>query len=73
MIIVHLGTAIPNAPANVGTYQFFCVLGLSLFGVEKPLATALSVLIFVVLTIPLWLLGWLALHKSDFRLARAAL
>ncbi len=71
MIIVHLGTAIPNAPANVGTYQFFCVLGLSLFGVDKPLATALSVLIFVVLTVPLWLLGWLAIHKSNFRLARA--
>src|SRR5262249_42610347 len=33
--IVHLGTAIPNAPANVGSYQFFCVAGLTLFGVSK--------------------------------------
>jgi uncharacterized membrane protein YbhN (UPF0104 family) len=36
LLIVHAGTAIPNAPANVGSYQFFCVLGLRLFGVAKP-------------------------------------
>ena len=35
LTIVHLGTAIPNAPANVGTYQFFCVVGLMLFGIDK--------------------------------------
>jgi hypothetical protein len=30
-LIVQLGTLIPNAPANVGAYQFFCVVGLRLF------------------------------------------
>jgi hypothetical protein len=52
LMIVHLGTAVPNAPANVGTYQFFCVLALTLFGVEKTAATAFSVIAFVILTIP---------------------
>lgn len=63
-VIVHLGTAIPNAPSNVGTYQFFCVVGLTLFGVEKTLATGFSVVVFILLTIPLWLLGAWAISRS---------
>lgn len=61
LLIVHLGTALPNAPANVGSYQFFVVVGLLLFGVEKTLASGFSLAVFVILTVPLWLLGWLAL------------
>lgn len=69
LIIVHLGTAIPNAPANVGTYQLFTVLGLGLFGVEKTLATGFSVVVFVILTVPLWALGLWALARSGMTLA----
>ena len=64
LLILHLGTAIPNAPANVGSYQFFVVAGLSLFGVEKTYAAAFSVMVFIVLTAPLWVLGFLALSGS---------
>jgi uncharacterized protein (TIRG00374 family) len=35
-IIVHLGTMVPAAPGNVGTYQFFIVLGLTLLASTKP-------------------------------------
>jgi uncharacterized membrane protein YbhN (UPF0104 family) len=69
LMIVHLGTAVPNAPANVGTYQFFCVLALTLFGVEKTAATGFSVVAFVILTIPLWLIGFVALGRSGATLA----
>jgi len=65
---VHLGTAIPNAPANVGTYQFFTVVGLTLFGVEKTLASGFSVVVFVLLTAPLWVIGILALNRSGMTL-----
>jgi hypothetical protein len=34
-LIVRLGTAVPNAPANVGTYQFFTVAGLTHFSVRR--------------------------------------
>src|SRR5580704_5102402 len=27
LLIINLGVSLPNAPANVGSYQFFCVLG----------------------------------------------
>lgn len=68
-LIVHFGTALPNAPANVGTYQLFCVLGLTLFGVEKTAAAGFSIVVFVVLTLPLWALGAVALGRSGLTLA----
>lgn len=69
LLIVHIGTAIPNAPSNVGTYQFFTVLGLKLFGVDKTLATGFSVVVFIVLTVPLWVLGLLAISRTGMTLA----
>jgi uncharacterized protein (TIRG00374 family) len=68
-LVVHLGTALPNAPANVGTYQFFCVVGLALFGVDKTLATGFSLVVFFLLTVPLWVLGFLALARSGMTLS----
>jgi len=67
-LIIHLGTAVPNAPGNIGTYQFFCVTGLQLFGVEKNLAVAFSVVVFVILTFPLWAGGYVALARSGMSL-----
>ena len=69
MLIVHLGTAIPNAPANVGSYQFFTVLGLTLFGVGKTSATGFSLVVFTLLTLPLLVIGFLALSRSGMSLA----
>lgn len=67
-LIVHVGTIIPNAPANIGSYQFFCVVGLTLFGVDKTLATGFSLVVFILLTVPLWVIGWLALGQSGMKL-----
>src|SRR5690606_6567447 len=67
-LIVHLGTAIPNAPANVGSFQLFTVLGLSIFGVEKEQAAGFSAGVFLVLTVPLWLIGFVALSHTGLSL-----
>jgi glycosyltransferase 2 family protein len=63
-LIVHLGTAIPNTPANVGSYQFFTVLGLTLFGVDKTMATGFSLIVFALLTLPLFVIGFISLSLS---------
>ncbi|MCX6619980.1 MAG: lysylphosphatidylglycerol synthase transmembrane domain-containing protein [Acidobacteria bacterium] len=63
-LIWHLGTAPPNAPANVGVYQFFTVLGLTLFGVDHVQATNFSLVVFVILTLPLTIAGFLSLILS---------
>ena len=67
-LILHLGTALPNAPSNIGTYQFFCVVGLTLFGIEKSVATGFSFVAFFLLTLPLWILGLLAIAGSSMTL-----
>jgi len=68
-VIVSLGTALPNTPANIGSYQFFAVLGLTLFGVDKTSATGFSLVVFTLLTLPLLAIGFLALSRSGMSLA----
>jgi uncharacterized protein (TIRG00374 family) len=69
LLIVLFGTALPNAPANVGSYQFFCVLGLTVFGVDKTLAAGFSVVVFILLTLPLVIIGFFALGQSGMTLS----
>ncbi len=64
LFIVLLGTAIPNAPANLGTFQFFAVLGLSLFEVDKTTATGFSVISFSLITALFLILGFFAVSMS---------
>jgi uncharacterized protein (TIRG00374 family) len=68
LLIVHIGTVIPSAPSNVGTYQFFTVLGLTQFAVSKTTATGFSVVVFLILTIPLWVIGILAFLRAGLSL-----
>jgi hypothetical protein len=68
VLVVRLGTAIPNAPANVGSFQFFTVVALGLFGVEKTVAAGFSIIYFAALTVPLWVLGLLALSRTGMSL-----
>jgi uncharacterized membrane protein YbhN (UPF0104 family) len=69
LLILRLGTTMPNAPANVGSFQFFSVLALRLFGVEKTVAVGFSIVYFISLTIPLWILGLLAIAGTGLSLS----
>jgi uncharacterized protein (TIRG00374 family) len=68
LLIVHLGTMVPGAPSNVGTYQFFTVVGLLIFGVEKTTAAGFSLAVFVILTVPLWAVGLVAFGSAGLNL-----
>jgi uncharacterized membrane protein YbhN (UPF0104 family) len=68
LLVINLGVSLPNAPANVGSYQFFCVLGLSVFQVDKTSATSFSFIAFLALTIPFVFLGFIALLRSGLSL-----
>jgi uncharacterized protein (TIRG00374 family) len=65
--IVRLGTFVPNTPSNVGTFQFFTVLALSLLGIDKTEAAGFSVVIFAILTIPLWVIGLYAISRTGMK------
>ena len=68
LLVINIGVSLPNAPANVGSYQFFCVLGLSVFGVEKTTATGFSIFAFMALTLPILFLGFAAFLRSGLTL-----
>jgi glycosyltransferase 2 family protein len=68
LLVINLGVSLPNAPANVGSYQFFCVVGLGVFHVEKSTATGFSIFAFLALTIPIALLSFVALIRSGLSL-----
>ncbi len=63
-LIVHFGTLLPNAPGDAGVYQFFCVLGLTLFGMDKTTAAGFSIVVYFLLITPIWLIGFIALGQS---------
>lgn len=68
LLVINLGVSLPNAPANVGAYQFFCVVGVSIFNVEKTTATGFSIFAFIALTLPFVFLGFAALVRSGMTL-----
>jgi uncharacterized protein (TIRG00374 family) len=63
-IIVIFGTALPGVPANIGTYQFFCVAALTLFRVGKTDAAGFSLVAFTLLTLPALVIGFFALART---------
>jgi len=68
LVVLRLGSIPPQAPSNVGAFQFFTILGLQLFGIGRPDATGFATLLFVVVTVPLWLVGFIALIATRMRL-----
>lgn len=68
LLVINLGVSLPNAPANVGSYQFFCVLGLSIFQIDKSRATGFSIFAFIALTLPFVFIGFAALFRSGLSL-----
>ena len=68
LLVINLGVSLPNAPANLGSYQFFCVLGLGVFDINKD-AAGFSFFAFLALTIlPFAFLGFAALVRSGLSL-----
>ena len=67
-VIVHVGSSVPGAPASIGTYQFFTVVGLVLFGVDKTSAAGFSLVAFVLLSVHICVLGFWALRRSGLTL-----
>ncbi len=68
LIILRLGTVIPQGPGNVGVSQAVLVLGLSLFDVDKNTATGLATVVFAVITVPLVISGFVAFLITGFRI-----
>jgi uncharacterized protein (TIRG00374 family) len=68
LIVLRLGSVPPQAPGNVGSVQLLTILGLKLSGVDRPEATGFATLLWVVVTVPLFIGGFIALLATRMRL-----
>ncbi|MCX6622356.1 MAG: lysylphosphatidylglycerol synthase transmembrane domain-containing protein [Acidobacteria bacterium] len=68
LVILRLGSIPPQAPGNVGSFQLLTIAGLSLFGIDRATATGFATLLFAVVTVPLWLAGFVALMATRMEL-----
>ena len=69
LIILSLGIMLPSSPGFVGTFQYFCIIGLSLFGVPKDLALGYSVVLHISQYIAIVPIGLVCLGKTHLSLS----
>jgi uncharacterized protein (TIRG00374 family) len=63
-LIKSIGTSIPSAPGNLGVFQSVVRMALTLFNVEPSVAVELSVLMWVAMTLPLLIVGFIAVFLT---------
>lgn len=68
MVILRLVSVVPQAPGNLGAFQAAAVLGLMLFGVERSLAARFSFVMWAIITLPLLIVGFIALAVTGLDL-----
>jgi hypothetical protein len=67
-MVLRTGTVVPQAPGNVGSFQALVLVGLSALGIDRATATGFATLLFFVITVPLWMAGFVALMLTRMRL-----
>ncbi len=48
MAVLQVGGLVPSSPGKVGVFQLLCILGLSLFGVDKSVGLSYGILLYLV-------------------------
>jgi glycosyltransferase 2 family protein len=68
MVLLRLGSVVPQAPGNVGLFQVLSTLGLTLFGVPGAMARRFPLILWAVVTVPLLVAGFVALVASGAKM-----
>jgi uncharacterized membrane protein YbhN (UPF0104 family) len=68
MVLLRLGSVVPQAPGNVGLFQVLSTLGLTLFGVPGAMARRFTLILWAVVTVPLLVAGFVALVASGAKM-----
>ena len=67
-VVLRLGTVVPSAPGNLGTFQLLAAQALSMFITDQALAKRFSFLLWGLVTLPLLLLGFVAMALTGLKL-----
>jgi hypothetical protein len=68
LVMVSLAVSIPASPGYVGTFHFFCIAALGLFGYGKNIALPFSVVLHASQYIPITLIGLIYLKTEHLSL-----
>jgi len=64
LVVLQVGTAVPSSPASIGVFQYLVILSLSIFAVNKNIALGYSFVLYLVVYVPIVLLGvWGLWHE----------
>jgi hypothetical protein len=64
LAVLQVGTAVPSSPGSIGVFQYLVILTLSIFSIDKNIALGYSVVLYLVIFVPIALLGiWGLWHE----------
>jgi glycosyltransferase 2 family protein len=65
LVVLQIGTAVPSSPGSIGVFQYLTILTLSIFGLDKNVALGYSLVLYLVVYVPIALLGiWGLWHEK---------
>jgi uncharacterized membrane protein YbhN (UPF0104 family) len=72
LLVINIGLAIPIAPGNIGTFQFFSIIALSIFSISKSKALTFAIIFQIIQGIPVIIGGGLSflsetLHSKSLK------
>ena len=68
LVVANLGIMIPSSPGNVGTMQYFLILGLSVYGIGKSLSLAYALALHAAMYLSITVIGVFLLSKIGLTL-----
>lgn len=71
LVIVTIGIMIPSSPGFVGTYHWFCMQSLALYGVSQSKALSFAVISHAMNTIPYTIIGLVYFWKENLHFSDA--
>ncbi|MGH9354379.1 MAG: lysylphosphatidylglycerol synthase transmembrane domain-containing protein [Terriglobia bacterium] len=69
MVLLRLSSVVPQAPGNLGSFQWVAAHTMMMFGLAAAHAKRFSLILWAVLTLPLVVIGFLALAIAGFNLS----
>jgi uncharacterized protein (TIRG00374 family) len=57
LVVLQVGIAVPSSPGRIGVFQYLVILTLSIFTVDKNVALGYSIVLYLVIYIPIVLIG----------------
>ncbi|MDE3090794.1 MAG: flippase-like domain-containing protein [Chloroflexota bacterium] len=75
LVVLQVGVAVPSSPGRIGVFHYLVVLALSIFGIAKEIALGYSVVLYLVVYVPIAVIGGYCLWREKVtwqKLAEAA-